>query len=87
LARLLLYGHHYNISAGFGIGLAKLGDVNLLFVSLDGDAKNSTYAQEFMAAHPDRYFKYFIAGQNMSALVSDCQVASKSCLFRLLPRS
>ncbi|HIE26622.1 TPA: transketolase [Candidatus Poribacteria bacterium] len=50
---------------GFGTGLAKLGEVNPLVVSLDGDTKNSTYAQEFMEAHPDRYFECFIAEQNM----------------------
>jgi len=51
--------------SGFGTGLAKLGDVNPLVVSLDGDTKNSTYAQDFMEAHPDRYFECFIAEQNM----------------------
>ena len=50
---------------GFGTGLAKLGEVNPLVVSLDGDTKNSTYAQDFMKAHPDRYFECFIAEQNM----------------------
>jgi transketolase len=50
---------------GFGTGLAKLGDVSALVVSLDGDTKNSTYAQDFMKAHPDRYFECFIAEQNM----------------------
>ena len=51
--------------SAFGTGLAKLGDVNPLVVSLDGDTKNSTYAQDFREAHPDRYFECFIAEQNM----------------------
>ncbi|MFQ6040221.1 MAG: transketolase [Candidatus Poribacteria bacterium] len=58
-------GEEVATRSGFGTGLAKLGDVNPLVVSLDGDTKNSTYAQEFMEAHPDRYFECFIAEQNM----------------------
>jgi len=58
-------GEEVATRSGFGTGLAKLGDVNPLVVSVDGDTKNSTYAQEFMEAHPDRYFECFIAEQNM----------------------
>jgi len=58
-------GEEVATRSGFGTGLAKLGDVNPLVVSLDGDTKNSTYAQDFMEAHPDRYFECFIAEQNM----------------------
>ena len=58
-------GEEVATRSGFGTGLAKLGDVNPLVVSLDGDTKNSTYAQDFMEAHPERYFECFIAEQNM----------------------
>ena len=58
-------GEEVATRSGFGTGLAKLGDVNPLVVSLDGDTKNSTYAQDFMEVHPDRYFECFIAEQNM----------------------
>ncbi len=50
---------------GYGIGLAKLGDANPNVVALDGDTKNSTYAEEFMKRHPDRFFEMFIAEQNL----------------------
>ena len=50
---------------GYGTGLAKLGDVNPNVVALDGDTKNSTYAEEFMKRHPDRFFEMFIAEQNL----------------------
>ena len=50
---------------GYGIGLAKLGTVNPNVVALDGDTKNSTYAEQFMDLHPDRYFEMFIAEQNL----------------------
>ena len=50
---------------GYGIGLAKLGGVNPNVVALDGDTKNSTYAEQFMALYPNRYFEMFIAEQNL----------------------
>ncbi len=51
--------------SGYGTGLAKLGTVNRNVVALDADTKNSTYAEQFMALHPDRYFEMFIAEQNL----------------------
>ena len=50
---------------GYGTGLAKLGTANPNVVALDGDTKNSTYAEQFMTLHPDRYFEMFIAEQNL----------------------
>ena len=50
---------------GYGTGLAKLGTANPHVVALDGDTKNSTYAEQFMTSHPDRYFEMFIAEQNL----------------------
>lgn len=51
--------------AAYGTALAKLGSVNPRVVALDGDTKNSTFAEKFLAAHPERYFESFIAEQNM----------------------
>ena len=51
--------------SGYGSGLAKLGDANPLVVAVDGDVKNSTYAEQFMEKHSDRYFEMFIAEQNL----------------------
>lgn len=51
--------------SAYGTALAKLGDVNPLVVVLDGDTKNSTFAETFMKAHQQRYFECFIAEQNM----------------------
>ena len=50
---------------GYGTGLAKLGTANSKVVALDGDTKNSTYAEQFMQLHPDRFFEMFIAEQNL----------------------
>ncbi|MFH1022992.1 MAG: transketolase [Planctomycetota bacterium] len=49
----------------YGDALAKLGAVHPGVVALDGDTKNSTFAEKFMKAFPDRYFEAFIAEQNM----------------------
>jgi transketolase len=49
----------------YGTALAKLGDVNPSIVVLDADTKNSTFAERFLAKHPERYFEGFIAEQNM----------------------
>ena len=51
--------------SGYGIGLAKLGGINPNVVALDGDTKNSTYAEQFMELYPNRYFEMFIAEQNL----------------------
>ena len=34
-------------------------------LALDGDTRNSTFAERFLEAHPDRYFESYIAEQNM----------------------
>jgi transketolase len=49
----------------YGEALASLGMVDEAVVSLDGEVKNSTYAQLFEKAHPARFFECFIAEQNM----------------------
>ncbi len=49
----------------YGSALVKLGAANLAVVAIDGDTKNSTFAERFMKAYPQRYFEGFIAEQNM----------------------
>ncbi len=49
----------------YGIALEKLGRVNDRVVVVDGDVKNSTYADRFFASFPGRSFQSFIAEQNM----------------------
>lgn len=49
----------------YGTALAKLGAVDDRVVALDGDTKNSTFAETFLQAHPERYFESYIAEQNM----------------------
>ena len=49
----------------YGIALQNLGRVNGWVVALDGDVKNSTYADRFFDSFPERSFQSFIAEQNM----------------------
>lgn len=49
----------------WGQGLVELGDTHQNLVVLDGDLANSTKADMFAKAHPDRFFEMGIAEQNM----------------------
>jgi transketolase len=49
----------------YGHAVARLGKSRPEIVALDGDVKNSTFAEDFLHAVPDRYFEMFIAEQNM----------------------
>jgi transketolase len=52
----------------YGNALAALGRVNPDVVVIDGDVKNSTYADKFFEAFPERSFQAFIAEQSMAGL-------------------
>jgi transketolase len=49
----------------FGSAIAKLGSADARVVALDGDVKNSTFSDKFEAAHPERFYQFFIAEQVM----------------------
>src|SRR5262249_52872041 len=49
----------------YGNALARLGKAMPEVCALDGDVKNSTFAEDFAKAVPERYFDMFIAEQNM----------------------
>lgn len=49
----------------YGQALAAVGDVADQVVSLDGEVKNSTFAELFEAKHPKRFIQCFVAEQNM----------------------
>lgn len=49
----------------YGNALKRIGPVNPQIVALDGDVKNSTFAETFGDAFPDRFFQAYIAEQNM----------------------
>ena len=58
----------------YGEALTALGAARDDVVALDGEVSNSTYAEIFAAAHPDRYFEMFIAEQQMVAAAVGIQV-------------
>jgi len=49
----------------YGTALARIGEVDQRVVALDGDTKNSTYADKFFKKFPDRSTECYIAEQNM----------------------
>jgi transketolase len=51
----------------YGEALAALGSARGDVVALDGEVSNSTFAEIFKKAHPDRYFEMYIAEQQLLA--------------------
>jgi transketolase len=51
----------------YGDALAALGSARPDVVVLDGEVSNSTFAETFAKAHPERYFEMYIAEQQMVA--------------------
>jgi transketolase len=49
----------------YGNALARIGEVDPRIVAVDGDTKNSTYAEKFFNKFPNRSTECFIAEQNM----------------------
>jgi transketolase len=49
----------------YGTALTRIGEVDQRVVAMDGDTKNSTYADKFFKKFPDRSIECFIAEQNM----------------------
>ena len=58
----------------YGDALKALGDARGDVVALDGEVSNSTYAEIFRDAHPERYFEMYIAEQQMVAAAVGLQV-------------
>jgi transketolase len=52
----------------YGFALARIGEADPRLVAVDGDTKNSTYADKFFKKFPDRSTECFIAEQNMVAV-------------------
>ena len=51
----------------YGEALAALGTARGDVVALDGEVSNSTFAEIFKGAHPDRFFEMYIAEQQLVA--------------------
>ena len=58
----------------YGDALVALGARDDRVVALDGEVSNSTFAEEFEQAFPDRYFEMFIAEQQLVAAATGLAV-------------
>ena len=52
----------------YGAALVRVGGANPAVVAMDGDTKNSTYAEKFFKQFPERFTECFIAEQNLVAV-------------------
>src|SRR6266702_951180 len=61
----------------YGDALVALGAANPDIVGLDGEVSNSTFAEEFAKAYPDRYFEMYIAEEQLVAAAVGMNVRHK----------
>lgn len=61
----------------YGHALVALGKQSQDIVSLDGDVKNSTYAELFFQKYPERFFECYVAEQNMVSMAVGLQRRGK----------
>jgi len=61
----------------YGDALQALGAANPNVVGLDGEVSNSTYANEFAKAYPERYFEQYISEQQLVASAVGMSVRHK----------
>lgn len=62
----------------YGTALLRLGTADLRIVALDGDTKNSTFAEGFIKAFPERSTECYIAEQNLVAVAVGFGTRGKS---------
>jgi len=62
----------------YGTALLRLGTADLRIVALDGDTKNSTFAEAFIKAFPERSTECYIAEQNLVAVAVGFGTRGKS---------
>jgi transketolase len=62
----------------YGDALVALGASRPELVVLDGEVSNSTYAEEFKKAYPNRFFEMFIAEQQMVSAATGLAVFGKA---------
>ena len=67
-------GSKVSTRKAYGEALAALGGERGDVVALDGEVSNSTYAEIFRDAHPERFFEMYIAEQQMVAAAVGLQV-------------
>ena len=61
----------------YGLALARIFDRFPDIVALDGEVKNSTFAETFEKVHPERYFEMYIGEQNMADVAAGLSARDK----------
>ncbi|GFO01902.1 transketolase [Plakobranchus ocellatus] len=74
-------GENVSTRLAYGTGLVKIGKFNNRVVAMDGDTKNSTFAQKFKDAFPDRFIECFIAEQNLVGVAIGCGTRDRTIPF------
>lgn len=77
LPRYELNGGSAATRKAYGDALKALGAADPEVVGLDGEVSNSTFAEEFAKAYPDRYFEQYIAEQQLVAAAVGMSVREK----------
>uniref|UniRef100_A0A0B6XYR0 Transketolase n=1 Tax=Arion vulgaris TaxID=1028688 RepID=A0A0B6XYR0_9EUPU len=65
----------------YGTALVKIGKNNDRVIAMDGDTKNSTFAQKFKDAFPDRFIECYIAEQNLVGVGIGCGTRDRTIPF------
>ncbi|XP_012523861.1 transketolase-like protein 2 isoform X2 [Monomorium pharaonis] len=65
----------------YGTALAKLAQNNPRVIALDGDTKNSTYAEKIKAVDPARFIEGFIAEQNVVGVAVGAACRDRTVAF------
>ncbi len=74
---------HYDLGGkvatreAYGDALVALGAANPNVVALDGEVSNSTFADKFKKAYPERFFEVYIAEQQLVSAAVGLQVMQK----------
>jgi transketolase len=87
LLKLPVYelGKKVSTRRAYGDALMALGDSRADVVAMDAEVSNSTYAESFAKAHPDRFFEMFIAEQQMVAGIVGMSVRGRVAFGSTFP--
>lgn len=65
----------------YGTALAKIAKNNSRVIALDGDTKNSTFADKIKAVDPERFIEGFIAEQNVTGVAIGAACRDRTVAF------
>ncbi len=70
-------GSSYSVRQAYGDALKALGAANGAVVAVDAEVSNSTFAETFKKAYPERFFEMYIAEQAMVSVAQGLGVRKK----------